>query len=118
MENKGESDHFREILVNLEILEILAGWPRFGSVRLRFGGGRVRSVPVFGSGGSSTKRFFFSVFQYIFKGKDGSGSGSVPGKWFRGVSVLLSVLGKTVLTVPVSSSGSVLEPPCFRDSSR
>ena len=26
---------------------------RFGSVRLRFGGGTVRAVPVFGSGGSS-----------------------------------------------------------------
>ena len=28
------------------------GWPRFGSVRLRFGDGTVRAVPVFGPGGS------------------------------------------------------------------
>ena len=33
-----------------------------GSVRLWFGGGTVRAVPVFGSGGSSVKRGF-SVFQ-------------------------------------------------------
>ena len=42
-------------------------WPRFGSVRLRFGGGKVRSVPVFGSGGSSTKRVFL-CWKYIWKG--------------------------------------------------
>ena len=34
------------------------GRPRFGSVRLRFGGGRVRAVPVFGSGGSYAKGGF------------------------------------------------------------
>ena len=34
------------------------GRPRFGSVRLRFGGGAVRAVPVFGSGGSSAIRVF------------------------------------------------------------
>ena len=32
---------------------LISGWPRFGSVRLRFGDGTVRAVPVFGSGGSS-----------------------------------------------------------------
>ena len=35
-----------------------AGWPRFGSVRLRFGDGMVQAVPVFGSGGSSAQRVF------------------------------------------------------------
>ena len=35
---------------------IYPGRPRFGSVRLRFGGGTVRAVPVFGSGGFSPKR--------------------------------------------------------------
>ena len=36
-----------------------AGWPRFGSVRLRFGVGTVRAVRVFGSGGSSAEVLFF-----------------------------------------------------------
>ena len=31
---------------------------RFGSVRLRFGGGTVRALPVFGSGGSSSNKGF------------------------------------------------------------
>ena len=35
-----------------------AGWPRFGSVRLRFGDGTVRAVPVFGSDGSSKEGVF------------------------------------------------------------
>ena len=35
-----------------------AGRPRFGSVRLRFGGGTVRAVPVFGSGGCSVEKVF------------------------------------------------------------
>ena len=58
--------------------------PRFGSVRLRFGGGTVRAVPVFGSGGSSTKRVFlcFSTFlkqrtvrfRFLEHGSGGSGS--------------------------------------------
>ena len=39
-------------------MQQIAGRPRFGSVRLRFGSGRVRAVPVFGSGGSSAKGFF------------------------------------------------------------
>ena len=45
----------------IRLLSVLArktGWPRFGSVRLRFGDGTVRAVPVFGSGGSSAKRVF------------------------------------------------------------
>ena len=51
-----------------------------GSVRLRFGGGTVRAVPVFGSGGSSTKqqfnrkgRFRFR-FRFLENGSGGSGS--------------------------------------------
>ena len=65
------------------------GWPRFGSVRLRFGGGTVRS-----GSGFRFRRFLirggFCVFQYILKGKDGSGSGF--GSW------------KTVPAVPVPRS--------------
>ena len=38
--------------------EPFPGRPRFGSVRLRFGDGTVRAVPVFGSGGSSAKKVF------------------------------------------------------------
>ena len=49
------------------------------------------------------------MFQYIFKGKDGSGFGSW--RTVPAVPVPLSVSGKTVLTVPVSGSGSVPEPP-------
>ena len=64
-----------------------------GSVRLRFWGGTVRAVLVFGSGGSSAKKVV---------------PGTVPA-----VPVPLSVSGKTVPTVPVSGSGSVPEPPCF-----
>ena len=37
---------------------LISGRPRFGSVRLRFGVGTVRAVPVFGSGGSSVRRDF------------------------------------------------------------
>ena len=42
---------------------LFSGWPRFGSVRLRFGDGTVRAVPVFGSGGSSKEGVlvFFST---------------------------------------------------------
>ena len=87
-----------------------------GSVRFGygFGGGKVRSVPVFGSGGSSTKRVFLCFS--TFKGKDGSGFGSwkmVGGSGFGSwktvpaVPVPLSVSGLTVLTVPASGS----EPP-------
>ena len=42
-----------------------AGWPGFGSVRLRFGDGTVRAVPAFGSGGSS-KQGVLVFFQYSF----------------------------------------------------
>ena len=79
------------------------GRPRFGSVRLRFGGGTVRAVPVFGSGGSSAKQGF-SVFQYSLTGKEGSGSGFGSWKAVPAVPVPLSVSGKTVPTVPVPGS--------------
>ena len=51
------------------------------------------------------------MFQYIFEGKDGSGSGFGSWKTVPAVPAPLSVSGKTVLTVPVSGSGSVPEPP-------
>ena len=54
----------------------------------------------------------FPVFQYSLTGKDGSGSGFGSLKMVPAVPVPLSVSGKTVLTVPVSGSGSVLELPC------
>ena len=88
----------------------ISGRPRFGSVRLRFGGGTVRAVPVFGSGASSFKRNF-SVFRYSLARKDGSGSGFGSWKTVPAVPVPLSVSGKTVPTVPVSGSSSVPEPP-------
>ena len=91
---------------------LCSGWPRFGSVRLRFGDGTVRAVPVFGSGGSSAKRGF-SVFQHSFTGKDGSGSGFGSWKTVPAVPVPRSVPAKTVPTVPVSGSGSVPGPPCL-----
>ena len=81
------------------------GWPRFGSVRLRFEDGTVRAVPVFGSGGSSGEGVFvcFSTvsqrgrFRFRFL------------ETVRAVPVARSVPGKTVPTVPVSGSGSVPE---------
>ena len=76
-------------------------------MRLRFGGGKVRSVPVVGS---STKRVF-QCFSTCLTGKDGSGSGCGSWKTVPAVPVPLSVSGKTVLMVPVSGSGSVPEPP-------
>ena len=88
---------------------------RFGSVRLRFGGGTVRAVLVFGSGGSSTKKFFFLC---SLTGSDGSGSGFGSWKTVPAVPVPLSVSGKMVPTVPVSGSGSVPQPPCIFRSQR
>ena len=75
---------------------------------VRFGGGTVRAVPVFGSGGSSAK----NVFQYSLTGKDGSGSSFGSWKTVPAVPVPLSVSGKTVPTVPVPGSGSVPESSC------
>ena len=67
------------------------GWLRFGLVRLRFGDGTVRAVPVFGSGGSS-KEGFFCVFQYCFTER--TVPVSVPGKWFRRFRFRVRVLRK------------------------
>ena len=87
---------------------------RFGSVRLRFGDGTVRAVPVFGSGGSSKEGFLCVSVQFKSKGRFGSGFGSW--KTVPAVPVPLSVSGKTVPTVPVSGSGSVPQPPCYKTS--
>ena len=68
-----------------------AGWPWFGSVRLRFGDGTVRAVPFFGSGGSSKEGGFLCVsvqfnkkerfrFRFLENGSGGSGSAFVPEK--------------------------------------
>ena len=84
----------------------ISGWPRFGSVRLRFGDGTVRAVPVFGSGGSS-----ILCVSVQFNREDGSGSGFGSWKMVPAVPVPRSVPGKTVPTVPVSGSGSVPGPP-------
>ena len=83
--------------------------PRFGSVTVRGWNGSSGS-------GFRFRRFlckgFFFVLQCSFTGKDGSGSGCSSWKTVPAVPVPLSVSGKTVLTVPVSGSGSVPEPPC------
>ena len=84
------------------------GWPRFGSVRLRFGDGTVRAVPVFGSRGSSIRR---GVLCVSVQCSNGSGSGFGSWKTVPAVPVPRSVPGKTVPTVPVSGSGSVPRPP-------
>ena len=86
------------------------GWPRFGSVRLQFGDGTVRAVPVFGSRGSSKEGVFLCV-SVQFHREDGSGSGFGSWKTVPAVPVLRSVPGKTVPAVPVSGSGSVPGPP-------
>ena len=86
------------------------GWPRFGSVRLRFGDGTVRAVPVFGSGGSSKDGGFLCV-SVQFNREDSSGSGFGSWKTVPVVPVPRSVPGKTVPTVQVSGSGSVPGPP-------
>ena len=54
-----------------------------------------RAVPVFGS--------YCSLFLYSRMGKARFPTGPAP----------VSVPGKTVLTVPVSGSGSVPDPLCF-----
>ena len=78
-----------------------AGWPRFGSVRLRFGCGTVRAVPVFGFGGSSGEGF--PALQYRLSERDGSGFGS----WNTVLAVPVPVsvpAWKTVLAVLVPVS--------------
>ena len=85
----------------------IPGWPRFGSVQLRFGDGTVRAVPAFGSGGSFKDGVLCVSAQ--FHREDGSGFGSW--KTVPAVPVPRSVPAKTVPTVPVSGSGSVPGPP-------
>ena len=101
--------------VPLTGVQVLTGRPRFGSVRLRFGGGTVREVPVFGSGGSSAKKGF-SVFQLHSVQVNRKGRLRFQFRFLEtvpAVPVPLSVSGKTVPTVPVLGAGSVPESPCF-----
>ena len=89
-----------------------------GSVRLRFGGETVRTVPVFGSGVSSRKRAFLCFSQYITEPergrfqfrfrflKNGSGgSGSAFGSLENGSDGF-------------GFCGSVPGPPCFVHNNR
>ena len=85
----------------------ITGWPRFGSVRLRFAHGTVRAVPV---RAESFKGF--CAFQHSLGGWHGSSSGFGSEKRFRQFRFRFWVLGKTVPMVPVSGSGSVLAPFC------
>ena len=55
---------------------------------------------------------WFSVFQYSLTGENGSGFVSCR-KRFRRFRFRFRFRAKTVPTVPVSSSGSVPEPPCY-----
>ena len=87
-----------------------AGWPRFGSVRLRFGDGTVRAVPVFGSGGSSGEGVFV-CFSTVSQ-RTVPVPVSVPGKRFWRFRFRVRFPGPPVPTVPVSGSGSVPGPPC------
>ena len=64
----GEKFDFEILGLILRICKT-TGRPRFCSVRLRFGGGRVRAVPVFGSGGSSAKGFFCVSVQFNREGR-------------------------------------------------
>ena len=74
----------------------------------------------YGLGLERFERFRFSVpavplqkgLQYSFTGRGGSGSGFGSWRTVPAVPVPLSVSGKTVLTVQVSGSSSVLEPTC------
>ena len=72
---------------------IVSGWPRFGSVRLRFGDGTVRAVPVLGSGGSS-KEGVFLVFQHSLAEGPVPVPVLVPGKRFRRFQFRIRFLGK------------------------
>ena len=58
-----------------------SGRPRFGSVRLRFGGGTVPAGPVFGSGGSSAQVVFL-CFSTVQQGGTVPVPVLVPGKGF------------------------------------
>ena len=92
----------------------MSGWPRFGSVCLRFGDGTVRAVPVFGSRGSSIGRGFLCVSGQCNR-EGGSGSGFGSRRTVPVVPVPHSVPGKTVPTVPVSVPVRFLNHPVFRE---
>ena len=88
-----------------------AGCPRFGSC---YGLGMERfeqfrfSVPAV-----PLRRGFLCVSVQLHR-EDGSGSGFGSWKTVPAVSVQRSVPAKTVPAVPVSGSGSVPGPPCYR----
>ena len=67
---KPSTDQTKSLWCDSPILKkkLLPGWPRFGSIRLRFGVVAVRAVPVVGTGGSSGEGGF-PVFHWK-KGKD------------------------------------------------
>ena len=56
---QGQKKHME---INVDVSH--SGWPRFGSVRLPYGGGTVRAIPVFGSGASSKEGFFCVSVQF------------------------------------------------------
>ena len=89
------------------------GWPWFGSVRLQSGGGTVRAVPVFGSS-MEQRRGFFCASVKINRG--GRFRFRFLKKRFRRFRFRVRFLGKTVPTVLVSGSGTVLEPQCIHDA--
>ena len=84
-----------------------------GSVRFGYGLGMERferfrfSVPAV-----PLRRGLFWCFSVQFHREDGSGSGFGSWRTVPAVPVPRSVPAKTVLTVPLSGSGSVPGPPC------
>ena len=96
----------------------MTGWPRFGSVWLRFGDGTVQVVPVFGSGGSSKECLFLCVFQYSLTERTVPVPVSVPGKrfwrfWFR-VRFLGKRFRRFRFPVPVRFLGHPAVSTAFR----
>ena len=90
---------------------LFSGWPRFGSVRLRFGGGTVRAVPVFERFRRFLCKSFFSLY-FCTVQEARTVPVSVPGNGSGGSGSAFG-FGKTVPTVLVSGSGSVPEPLCY-----
>ena len=99
----------------------MTGRPRFGSVRLRFGGGTVPAVPVFGSGGSSAKVVLL-CFSTVQQGGTVPVLVSVPGKrfwrfWENGSGGSGSAFGFGRFKNGSDGSGfrssSAPEPSCF-----
>ena len=66
------------IFPNTSIYNVqMVGWPRFGSVRLRFGDATVRTVQVFGSGGSSKEGVLVTSRGWIKGGFGKGGAGNL-----------------------------------------